>query len=98
MDLTSQPSPRLRTSLISWVLGFLGITALVKFLPRTIKKLSQYALRRWVLGLIAEVVVVVIAGLLTEKLVDRMAARNGRMASSRRAGARESSARPRSKR
>lgn len=79
MELSSKPSPRLRTSLLSWVLGFLGITALVKFLPRTI----SYAVRRWVLGIVAEIVFVTIAGLLTGKLVDRMAARNGSLTTKR---------------
>lgn len=73
MERTSQSSTGLRASFLTWVLGFLGIAALIKFLPRTL----SYATRRWVLGLITELVVVVLAGLLTEKLADRMIGRNG---------------------
>lgn len=73
MKRTSQSSTGLRSSLLTWVLGFLGITALIKFLPRTL----SYATRRWVFGLITELVVVILAGLLTEKLANRMTGRNG---------------------
>ncbi len=73
MDSSSDAPRSLQSVILPWVLGALGITALIKFLPRTI----TYAIRRWVFGLIAEIVMVVIAGLLTEKLVDRLTARNG---------------------
>lgn len=81
MESPSDAPHSLRSALLPWILGALGITALIKFLPRTI----TYAIRRWVVGLIAEVVMVVIAGLLTEKLVDRLTSRNGVDRSARRA-------------
>ena len=83
MESSSDAPHSLRSALLPWILGALGITALIKFLPRTI----TYAIRRWVVGLIAEVVLVVIAGLLTEKLVDRMTSRNGVDRSAQRADA-----------
>jgi uncharacterized membrane protein len=73
MDSSSDSPRSLQSVILPWVLGALGITALIKFLPRTV----MYAIRRWVFGLIAEIVMVVIAGLLTEKLVDRLTTRNG---------------------
>ena len=73
MDSSSDAPRSLQSVILPWILGALGITALIKFLPRTI----MYAIRRWVFGLIAEIVMVVIAGLLTEKLVDRFTSRNG---------------------
>lgn len=48
------------------LLGFFGVTAAFLFLPKTIK----YVVRRFVLGTVAEIVAVIITGLLTEKLVD----------------------------
>jgi len=73
MESSSDAPRSLQSVILPWVLGALGITALVKFLPRTI----MHAIRRWLFGLIAEIVMVVIAGLLTEKLVDRFTGRNG---------------------
>ncbi len=73
MDSSSDAPRSLQSVILPWVLGALGITALIKFLPQTI----TYAIRRWVFGLIAEIVMVVLAGLLTEKLVDRLTSRNG---------------------
>lgn len=55
-----------RTSLISLLLGFFGVTAAFLLLPKTIK----YVIRRFFLSILSEVVAVVITGLLTEKLVD----------------------------
>ena len=55
--------------MISVLLGFFGVTALFLLLPKTLK----YVIRRFVLGTIAEIVAVVLAGLLTEKLVDLVA-------------------------
>ncbi len=87
MERTLQQSTGLRSSLLTWVLGFLGITALIKLLPRVVR----YAVRRWIFGLISEIVVVVLAGLLTEKLVDRLGGRNGVAAPPARAEAPEPS-------
>lgn len=90
MDSSSDSPRSLQSVILPWVLGALGITALVKFLPRTI----MYAIRRWLFGLIAEIVMVVIAGLLTEKLADRLASRNG-VDRSRRRGEKDYSSHPR---
>ena len=73
MALSSSDSSNLATTILSWLLGVLGIAALIKLLPRAI----SYGIRRWVFGLIMEIIVVVLAGLLTEKLVNRLSQRNG---------------------
>lgn len=52
--------------LISLLLGFFGVTAAFLLLPKTIK----YVIRHFVAGIISEIVMVVLAGLLTEKLID----------------------------
>lgn len=62
----------LQRSLWSWGLGFLGVLAVFKLLPRTIK----YVIRRFVFGLISEIVFVVIAALLTEKIAGHLTGRN----------------------
>lgn len=66
MRSTIQRSPDIPDGLISMLLGFFGVTAAFLFLPKTIK----YVVRRFVLGTVAEIVAVIITGLLTEKLVD----------------------------
>lgn len=66
MDRRNAIDPELQQSLVSLVLGFLGVTALILLLPRTLK----YMLRRFVTGIVGEVVAVVLTGLLTEKVVD----------------------------
>ena len=71
--LSSDSSSNLATTVVSWLLGALGIAAFIKLLPRAI----SYGIRRWVFGLIMEVIVVVLAGLLTEKLVSRLSPQNG---------------------
>ncbi len=55
----------LRDPLVKWFLGFFGAVFGFLMLPRTIK----YLLRRFVLGTLSEIVVIVITGLLTEKMV-----------------------------
>ncbi len=57
--------------LIKAVLGFLGVIAFWKLLPRAV----SFFVRRWVLGLVAEVIFVVIAALLTEKLAGKLTGR-----------------------
>ena len=52
--------------LASLLFGFFGVTAAFLLLPKTVK----YVIRRFVTGIIGEIVAVVITGLLTEKLVD----------------------------
>ncbi len=58
----------LRGSLTKWLVGFFGSVLAFLLLPKTIK----FFIRRFVLGVIGEVVAVVIAGLLTEKAIDKV--------------------------
>lgn len=51
-----------------YIVGFVGVIAAFFFLPRTLK----YLVRRFVFGVISEVVLVVLAGLLTEKAVEKL--------------------------
>ena len=67
MDFPDTP-PEIRDSLTKYLLGFFGVIAAFLFLPRTIK----YLIQKFLLGLMAEVVMVVLAGLLTEKAVDQL--------------------------
>lgn len=53
-------------SLLSILLGFFGVTAAFLLLPKTVK----FVIRRFLLGIISEIVAVIVTGLLTEKLVD----------------------------
>ena len=53
-------------SLLSILLGFFGVTAAFLLLPKTVK----FVIRRFLLGIISEIVAVVVTGLLTEKVVD----------------------------
>ncbi|MEX0599583.1 MAG: hypothetical protein WD021_08510 [Rhodothermales bacterium] len=65
MSKLSSGSQEADRSIVSLLLGFLGVTAAFLLLPKTIK----YVIRRFVLGIASEIVAVVITGLLTEKLV-----------------------------
>lgn len=65
MSRVSTGLPETDKSLLSLLLGFLGVTATFLLLPKTVK----YVFRRFFLGIVSEVVAVVITGLLTEKLV-----------------------------
>lgn len=69
MESSSQESSNLSTSLLSWLLGLLGVTALIKLLPRAVK----YLVRRWIIGIMIEIVAVILVALLSDKLVDRLA-------------------------
>lgn len=51
-----------------YLFGFVGVVAAFFLLPRTLK----FLIRRFVFGVISEVVLVVLAGLLTEKAVERL--------------------------
>ena len=51
---------------VPYLLGFLGVALGIKLLPRAFK----YAIRRFLLGTISEIIAIVIAGLLTEQAVD----------------------------
>ena len=55
-------------SLVKYLLGFFGFIAAILLLPRTIK----FVIRRFLLGVIGEVVAVVVAGLLTEKAIEQL--------------------------
>lgn len=52
--------------LISMLFGFFGVTAAFLLLPKTIK----YVIRNFLAGIVSEIVMVILAGLLTEKLLD----------------------------
>lgn len=66
MSRITTGSPETDKSLFSLLMGFFGVTAAFLLLPKTVK----YVVRRFVLGIVSEIVAVVITGLLTEKLVD----------------------------
>lgn len=66
MRKLSTGSPQTDKSLVSVLLGFFGVTAAFLLLPKTVK----FVIRRFLLGIISEIVAVVLTGLLTEKLVD----------------------------
>jgi hypothetical protein len=58
-------SPQTDKSLLSLLLGFFGVTAAFLLLPKTVK----FVIRRFITGILSEIVAVVVTGLLTEKLV-----------------------------
>ena len=57
-----------RSTIIKVVLGFFGVIAAAKLLPRTM----VFMARRYVFNLITELVIVVIAALLTEKIARKL--------------------------
>ena len=65
MERITSNEPELEKSLLSMVLGFVGVTAIILLLPKTLK----FMIRRFVFGLVGEIVLVVLSGLLTEKAV-----------------------------
>ncbi len=60
----------LQDSAVKLVLGFVGTILAFSLLPRTIKFVS----RKFLLGIFAEVVTVVVAGLLAEKAAEKVTA------------------------
>ena len=52
--------------LVKWFLGFFGAAFGFLLLPRAVKTFF----RRFVLGTLSEIVVIIVSGLLTEKAVD----------------------------
>lgn len=62
----------LQEGLVKGLLGFLGVIAAFKFLP----KVLTYTVRRFVFGLLAEVIMIVLAGLLTEKVAKKLTGRD----------------------
>ncbi len=57
-----------KQSLTTWLFGFFGAIFAFLLLPRTIK----FFIKRFFFGIAGEVVAVLLAGLLTEKAVDRL--------------------------
>lgn len=66
MDRLLPAETEAQKSLLAVLMGFFGVTAAIYLLPRTVK----FLLRRFLFGLMAEIVTVVVTGLLTEKVVD----------------------------
>jgi hypothetical protein len=66
MDRPRVTEPGVENTLIAMLLGFFGVTALILLLPKTVK----YMIRKFLLGIVGEIVAVVLTGLLTEKVVD----------------------------
>ncbi len=66
MQNGSPPRHALSDPIVKWLLGFFGAVFGFLLLPKTLK----YFVRRFVLGTLGEVVVIVLTGLLTEKMVD----------------------------
>ena len=68
MTMSNGSSPRspLGDPLVKWFLGFFGALFGFLLLPRAIKAFF----RRFLLGTLSEIVVIIISGLLTEKAVD----------------------------
>ena len=58
--------PPMSDPLVKWLVGFFGAIFGFLLLPRTLK----FVIRRLVLGTVAEIVAIVVTGLLTEKAVD----------------------------
>ncbi|MFW5955380.1 MAG: hypothetical protein ACOCSK_01420 [Rhodothermales bacterium] len=54
-----------RQSLTNLLVGFFGVLAAFLLLPKTLK----FAVRRFLIGIVKEVLLVLVTGLLTEKLV-----------------------------
>jgi len=64
--MRTSPNAAPNNGIVAVLLGFFGVTAVFLLLPKTIK----FFLRKFVLGIISEIVAVVVMGLLSEKLVD----------------------------
>jgi hypothetical protein len=62
----------LQEGLVKSLLGFFGVIAAAKLLP----KLLGYTVRRFVFGLLSEVIWVVLASLLTEKIARKLTGRD----------------------
>ena len=67
MDYHQHTQPSFAESSAKWLFGFFGAIAAFLLLPKTVK----YLIRRFFWSVFAEVVTVVIAGLLTEKAAER---------------------------
>lgn len=68
MDYGRHSRSEIQDSLLKLFLGFFGTLFAFFLLPRTIK----FVIRKFLLGIIGEVVTIVITGLLAEKAVDQI--------------------------
>ena len=66
MDSDFSTPPAFRDPIVKWLLGFFGAIFGFLLLPKTLK----FLVRKFVFGLIGEVVAIVLTGLLTEKAVE----------------------------
>ena len=64
----TNPQPAMPDSVTKFIIGFVGTTLAFLILPKTIK----VVVRRFLLGIVGEVIAVIVAGLLTEKAVDAL--------------------------
>lgn len=62
------PEDALRHNLVRWGLGFFGGLAAILIVPRLLK----FSAKRFAFSFVAEVLAVVVAGLLTERAVDTL--------------------------
>ncbi len=72
MPAPPNESPQTGYSPLPFFLGFLGVAGAFSLLPKTLRR----GLRRLVFGVFFEITVVVLAGLLTERMVRYIASEN----------------------
>ena len=72
MPASPNGSPQTDYSSLPFFLGFLGVAGAFSLLPKTMRR----GLRRLVLGIFFEITVVVLAGLLTERMVSYITREN----------------------
>jgi len=65
-------SDPLQEGLVKSLLGFFGVIAAARLLPR----LLSFTMRRFVFGLLSEMILVVLASLLTEKIARKLTGRD----------------------
>lgn len=68
MDYGRHSRSEIQNSLLKLFLGFFGTILAIFLLPRTIR----FMIRKFLLGIIGEVITVVVTGLLTEKAVEQI--------------------------
>ncbi len=66
MNTSNLPEPDWSDPIVKWLLGFFGAVFGFLLLPKAIKLF----VRRFLFGILGEVIFIVVAGLLTEKAVD----------------------------
>ena len=72
MPASPNESPQTDYSPLTFFLGFLGVAGAFSLLPKTMRR----GLRRLVFGIFFEITVVVLAGLLTERMVSYITREN----------------------